>query len=105
MSEAVTKAMIPPACCTYDDFGVFVFATRAEVLALADVGKFPGYVRLAGRKSPPIWVRSQVLQYIKDKFGKLLPDFVREVELSGLLVPSTKSKIRRPKPEARRYVR
>jgi len=88
------KIKIPPELCTYDDIADLPLmpATRLNAIRASADGTFPSYVRLHGGYSEPSWKRIEIMTWLREKFGKLLPDVIREIELSGALVPPAKPK-------------
>jgi hypothetical protein len=61
--------------------------SRRQLLRLSDLKKFAPYVRPAGRKSEPVFRRSDVIESIRSIFGDLLPDAIAEIERSGFGKP------------------
>ena len=88
------KINIPPELCVYDDIADLPLMppTRRRALKASDDGTFCAYMRLHGPYSEPVWKRAEIMTYLREKFGKLLPDVIKEIELSGALEPSPKTK-------------
>jgi len=88
------KIKIPPELCVYADIADLPLMppTRRRALKAADAADFPPYLRLHGPYSEPVWKRVAIMAWLREKFGKLLPDVVREIEMSGALVPPAKPK-------------
>jgi len=95
------KIKIPPELCVYADIADLPLMppTRRRALKASDDGLFCAYIRLHGPYSEPVWKRADIMTWLREKFGKLLPDVIKEIELSGALVPPPKSK---PKPKLAR---
>ena len=68
--------------CVYADFAPYlpIPFTRRYLLRLADIDRFPRYVRPGGRKSEPLFSRQEIADWYRERFGDLLPERVAEFE-------------------------
>lgn len=57
---------------------------RRQWIRLADYGKAPPYTRPAGLKSEPLFEENSVIEYIKDRYQKLLPQYCALLDKEGL---------------------
>lgn len=77
--------------CVYDDFKnvLPVPTSRNHLLRLSSLGKFPRFIRPAGFKSEPHFLKKDVLGWIRNKYGSLMPELVDRLEKDGFSKPSS----------------
>lgn len=77
-----------PTFITYFDFREALPhpIPRRQLLRLSSVGRFPEFVRPGGLQSEPLFLEDDVKQWFRDKYGKLLPDYVAKIEHEGFSV-------------------
>lgn len=63
------------------------FPSRHQFLRMADAGKAPAYVRTS-LKAEPLFLESAILQFIREKYFDLIPEYVLRLEKEGLLPSS-----------------
>jgi hypothetical protein len=75
-----------PKFVTYNDFCEALPhpIPRSHVLRLSKVGRFPEFVRPAGLQSEPLFLEADIIGWLREKYGKLLPCYCERIEHEGL---------------------
>jgi hypothetical protein len=70
-----------PKFVTYFDFSTALphSISRSQLLRLSKAKRFPEFVRPAGLQSEPLFLESEVKQWVADRYGKLLPTYVAQL--------------------------
>lgn len=76
----------PAILRTYFDLAPFLPSPipRRQWLRLSELGKAPAYTRPAGFKSEPVFLEQDFIIWVKQTYGKLLPEYVASLENDGL---------------------